>query len=72
MYAQGIFADPNKVKATREWPKPKMIIEVQSLHGLASFHRRFIRHFNSIMVMAATNCLKKEPFQWTPKVVLCF
>lgn len=32
--AQGIAADPEKVRAIREWPEPKSISEVRSFHGL--------------------------------------
>ena len=62
-----ISADPNKVRATREWPKSKTTPEACSFHGLVSFYRRFIKHFDSI-IASITDCLKKEPLQWTPKV----
>ena len=37
--AKGIEVDEEKVKAIKEWPTPKSIIEVRSFHVLASFYR---------------------------------
>ena len=41
----GILPNPEKVSKVKNWPIPKMVKEVHSFLGLASYYRRFIPKF---------------------------
>ena len=46
---KGVKADPEKVEAVRQWPVPKNQTEVRSFVGLASYYRRFVKGFASLV-----------------------
>ena len=79
--SQGIEVDEETVKAIREWAKPKSIIEARSFYGLASFYRRFVKDFGTIVAPLTEIVKKSVGFKWdneqenafnTIKERLCF
>ena len=65
VFSDGVFVDPENVKAITEWPQSRTIREVWSFHGLATFYCQFIKNFSAITA-PITDYLKSEGFQWTP------
>jgi len=63
--------DPSKAEAIQTWPLPKSITEARRFHGLASFYRRFIKDFRSLLA-PITECLKRGSFKWTQAVQRAF
>jgi hypothetical protein len=65
--------DPEKVDVIRKWPSPRNVSEVRSVHGLASFYRKFIRNFSGISA-AMMDTVKKwhRVFQWTSEAERSF
>ncbi|GKV53725.1 hypothetical protein SLEP1_g60242, partial [Rubroshorea leprosula] len=69
--AQGIKMDPSKIDVIVNWPTPTSMHDVRSFHGLASFYRRFIKNFSSI-VAPITDSLKGDKFSWSGKAQQSF
>ena len=69
--SNGIRVDESKVEAIRSWPIPKSIHDVRSFHRLASFYRRFIRNFSTI-IGPMTEVIKGTSFQWSLRAQMAF
>ena len=65
--ADGIYVDPQKVKAVANWEQPTTVTEVRSFLGLAGYYRRFIEGFSKIA--RPLHCLTRKGvnFEWTDR-----
>lgn len=59
-------ADPAKVKAMVEWPKPKTRKELQRFLGFVNFYLRFIRDYCKVLISSVILLLLKCRFTGLP------
>lgn len=70
--ARGVYVDEEKVNAIKDRPTPKLVTNVHSFHGLASFYRRFVKDF-STLAAPLTEIIKKDiGFKWNETQELAF
>lgn len=70
--AKGLAVDPAKVEAIQSWLVPTTLSETRIFHGLASFYRRFVPQFSTLMA-PLTDCIRREgSFLWTPEASHAF
>ncbi|XP_067231400.1 uncharacterized protein brd8a isoform X2 [Chanodichthys erythropterus] len=65
--ADGIKADPAKVRAVAEWPTPDSRKALQRFLGFANFYRRFVRNFSQVAAPLTALTSTKVPFKWNSK-----
>jgi len=63
----GVHVDPKKIKAIQEWPTQKIVGDVGTFHGLASYYRRIDPNFSSLASLLNELVKKNTPFCWMEK-----
>ena len=67
MTKEGIFVDPEKIKAIEEWPVPKYVTDIRSFMGITGYYRRFIEGFSRIANPITSLQKKGNKFKWIQK-----
>lgn len=62
----GLHVDPEKVSAILNIPAPTNVSEVRRFVGVASWYRRFVPSFSSIIAPITNLLRKRTKFSWTP------
>jgi hypothetical protein len=60
-----LHMDPIKLKAVRDWPRPKTVKDIQKFLGFCNFYRRFIKDYSELARPLFDLTRKGEPFIWT-------
>ena len=65
--AGSVKADPRKVTAVAEWPRPTDRTKLRRFLGFANFYRKFIKNYSFIAGPLNALTSPASPFQWTPE-----
>ncbi|GJW83748.1 reverse transcriptase domain-containing protein [Tanacetum coccineum] len=61
---QGIYVDPTKIKAIKDWASPTTPTEIRQFLGLAGYYRRFIEGFSKIAKSLTELTHKNKKYIW--------
>ncbi|GJY21121.1 putative reverse transcriptase domain-containing protein [Tanacetum coccineum] len=62
--SQGIYVDPAKIKAVKDWASPTTPTEIGEFLGLAGYYRRFIKGFSKIAKSLTKLTQKNKKYSW--------
>ena len=62
--SEGGEVDLRKTKAVNNFPRPLTLTDIRSFLGLASYYRRFVDGFASILSPLTTLTQKSKKFEW--------
>ncbi|KMQ88476.1 reverse ribonuclease integrase [Lasius niger] len=61
---EGIRTDPEKVSAVADWPEPRTVKQVRQFLGMASWYRRFVANFSTIVTPLTQLTKKNARWKW--------
>ena len=61
-----VRADPKKIRAVEEWPRPTDRTQLRRFLGFSNFYRRFIRDFSRVAAPLSALTSTSRPYAWTP------
>ena len=70
--AKGIYPNPAKTTAVKEFPVPTNVKAVRRFLGLASYYRRFVPNFAKVASPLHALTRQDVPFEWTAKCQQAF
>ncbi|GKD69090.1 putative reverse transcriptase domain-containing protein [Tanacetum coccineum] len=62
--SQGIYVDPAKIEAVKDWASPATLTEIYQFLGLASYYQRFIKDFLKIAKSLTELTQKNKKYIW--------
>lgn len=68
----GLRPDPEKVEAILNLSPPKTVTEIRRFVGTASWYRRFVPNFSSVITPLSNLTRKNAKWNWTPECDLAF
>ena len=69
---EGIFVDPSKIQAVKNWPISRTITEIKSFIGLAGYYRKFVQDFSKIAALLTKLTRKGEKYISTEECTTTF
>ena len=63
--AAAISTDEDKIRAVKDWPRPKNLHELRSFLGLCTYYRRFVPNFASVAASLHELTKKSRTYHWT-------
>ncbi|GJS27645.1 reverse transcriptase domain-containing protein [Tanacetum coccineum] len=62
--SQGIYVDPAKIEAVKNWASPTTPTEIRQFLGLAGYYQRFIKDFSKIAKSLTELTQKNKKYIW--------
>ena len=69
---QGLSVVPEKIRAIKDWPRPRSATEVRSFLGLAGYYRKFMKGFTSLAHPMTRLTGEDVKFTWSEECERCF